>query len=152
VDHVHTHLGVLDLLQLRDGRLDRADDVALEDEVQVLDGTLLHLVEEALERDAALGLLSELRGAHSLAPQLGEMARLALVLDDAGLLSGRRWVVEAEDLDRFARSRLLDLLAAEVVQRAHLAPRVPGDDRVTNAERAALDEHRRDRPTPDVEA
>jgi hypothetical protein len=41
VDHVHAHLGVLDLGQLRDRRLDRAVHVALEHEVQVLDGALL---------------------------------------------------------------------------------------------------------------
>ncbi len=51
-----------------------------------------------------------------------------------------------------ARLRLLDLLAAEVVERAHLAPGVAGDDRVADAERAALDEHRRDRAAADVEA
>src|SRR5919204_532882 len=58
------------------------------------------------------------------------MARLAVVLDDAGLLAGRRRLVEAQDLDRRAGLRLLHLLAAIVVQRAHAAPGVAGDDRV----------------------
>ena len=80
------------------------------------------------------------------------MARLALVLDDAGVLAGRRRLVEAEDLDRRARARLLHLLAAEVEERAHLAPGVAGDDRVAHPQRAARDEHRRDGAAADVEA
>ena len=76
----------------------------------------------------------------------------ALVLDHAGELAGGRRLVEAEDLDRIARPRLLQLLAAVVVERAHLAPGVAGDDRVADAQRAAVDEHRRDRAAADVEA
>ena len=53
VDHVHAHLGVLDLGELGDRGLDGADDVALEDEVQVLDRAFLELREERLERNAA---------------------------------------------------------------------------------------------------
>src|ERR671936_228599 len=49
--------------------------------------------------------------------------------------AGRRRMVEAEDLDRIAGLRLLDLLAAVVVEGAHLAPRVAGDDRVADAQR-----------------
>ena len=48
--------------------------------------------------------------------------------------------------------RFLDLLAAVVVERAHLAVRVAGDDRVADAQRAAVHEHRRDRAAADVEA
>ena len=48
--------------------------------------------------------------------------------------------------------RLLDPLAAIVVERAHAAPGVAGDDRVADLQRAALDEHRRDRAAADVEA
>ena len=67
------------------------------------------------------------------------------------LTRGRR-LVEADDLDRIARLCLGDLLAGVGVQRAHLAPGVAGDDRVTDAQRAAVDEHRRDRAATDVEA
>jgi hypothetical protein len=54
VDHVDAHLGVLDLRELRDRGLDGAAHVALEDEVQVLDGAFLELGEERLERHARL--------------------------------------------------------------------------------------------------
>ena len=83
---------------------------------------------------------------------LREMARLAVVLDHVAVLSGGRRLVEAEDLDRRAGARLLDLLASEVEERAHLAPGVAGDDGVADPEGAAHHEHRRDRAAADVEA
>ncbi len=79
------------------------------------------------------------------------MLCLALVLDDAAQLAGGRRAVEAENLDRLAGERLLHLFAAVVVERADLARRVAGDDRVTDPERPAMHEHRRHRASPDVE-
>ena len=145
-------LGVLDLRELADDGLDRALDVGLDDDVELAEGALLHLREELLQGDALLRAPRELLGADALAAELREVARLALVLDDAGVLAGRGRLVEAEDLDRRAGRRLLHLLAAEVEERAHLAPGVAGDDRVADAERAARDEHGRDRAAADVEA
>ena len=89
--------------------------------------------------------LRELLAAEPLGALLGDVLRLPLVLDHAGELAGGRRTVEAEDLDGLARTGLLDPLAAVVVEGAHLAGRVAGDDRVADAERAALDEHRRHR-------
>ena len=83
---------------------------------------------------------------------LGVLERLALVLDHARSLTCRRRPVEAEDLHRRAGSRLEQLLAAKVVQRPHPRPGISGDDRVADAERAALYEHRGHRPSPLVEA
>ncbi len=152
VDDVDANLGVLDLRQLGDRRLDGADDVALEHEVQVLDAALLQVGEEGLQRDAALDALRELLGTEALRAELREVTGLALVLDDAADLSSGRRVIEAEDLDRVARTGVLQLLAPIVVERAHLAPSVAGDHRVAHTQRAAMDEHRRDRATADVEA
>ena len=143
--------GCCDLRELGHDRLDGADHVALDDEVQVLHLALLHLREERLERDAALRALRELLCAHPGRALAGDAAGDTLALDDAPVLAGRRRLVEAEHLDRIARAGLLDLLAAIVVERPHLAPRVAGDDGVADAERAAVDEHRRDRPAADVE-
>ena len=135
-----------------DQRLDGALDVALEDDVEVLHGAGLHLLEERLERHARrLRALRELLAAEALGALLGDVLRLALVLDDPRELTCGRRAVEAEDLDGLAGMRLLDLLAAIVVERAHLAGGVAGDDRVADAQRAALDEHRRDGPAADVE-
>ena len=95
----------------------------------------------------AFEALRELLAAKALGALLGDVLRLALVLDDAELTRGRR-AVEAEDLHGLARPRLLDLLAAIVVERADLARGVARDDRVADPQRAALDEHRRDGPRP----
>ena len=151
VDHVDAHLGMLDLAELGDDRLDGALHVALDDDVQVLHAAGLHLLEQLVERDAAAALLRHRLAAQALAALLGELARAALVLDDATELAGGRRAVEAEDLDGLARACLLDPLAAIVVERAHAAPGVAGDDRVADLERAAVDEHRRDRAAADVE-
>ena len=81
----------------------------------------------------------------------GELARLAVVLDDAHELARLGDAVEAEDLDRLARLRLLDAVAEEVVHRAHLAPVRAGDERVADVQRAALDQHRDDGAAARVE-
>ena len=107
-------------------------------------------LEQRLQRDADAAL-GELLAPQPLAAHLRVAARLALVLDHAALLARGRRMVEAEDLDRVARPRLLDLLAAEVVERAHLAPGVAGDDRVAHAQGAAVDQHRRGGAAADVE-
>src|SRR5439155_23063249 len=82
---------------------------------------------------------------------LREIAGHALVLDDACKLAGRRRTIEAEYLDRVTRARRWKLLALVVVEGAHLAPRIARDDRVTDAQGAALHEHRRDGAAADVE-
>ena len=104
VDDVDAYLRVLDLRELALDRLERALDVALHDDVQVLDDSLSDPREEVLERRAALRLLGELLGAQPLAAQAGEVARLPIVLDDARVLARLRRLVEAEDLDRRARA------------------------------------------------
>src|SRR5262249_26216160 len=71
--------------------------------------------------------------------------------DSRELASGRR-MIEAEDLDRRPRARLLDLLAAIVVEGAHAAPGVAGDDRVAHPKGSALDEHGGDRAAADVQS
>ena len=144
-------LVVLDLGDLVDGRLDRALDVGLDDERQLLDAALLHLREEVLEADRRRALRQLLR-AHALGALLGGLAGHALVLDDPRQLAGRRRPVEAEDLDGDARPGLAHALAVVVVQRLHLAPCVAGDDGVADPQRAALHEHRRHRAAADVEA
>src|SRR4051812_22541062 len=151
VDDVDAHLGMLDLPELADDRLDGALHVALDHEVQVPHLAGLHLLEEVLERDARRALLGELLAAEALGALLRSLARLPLVLDDARELAGGRRLVEAEDLHRVARLGLRKLLALVVVQCAYLAPGVAGDDRVADLERAALDEHRRDGAAADVE-
>ena len=106
MDDVHAHLGVLDLLELAEERLDGALHVALEDDVEVLHLAGLEVVVERLERDAAARTLRELLAAEPLGAHVREVLRLALVLDDAHELAGGRRMVEAEHLDRLARPGL----------------------------------------------
>ena len=139
--------------ELGDGGLDGADDVALEDEVQVLDGARLHLREEVLERDARLGRAA--RAARCAGA--GRAAARGARLRARSRRRGRARRRAADGRSRGSRPgrrgrRSLHLLAAVVVERAHLAPGVAGDDRVADVERAAVDEHRRDRAAADVEA
>src|SRR3954469_3209908 len=150
VDDVDADLRVLDLRELGNRGLHRPDDVALEHEVQVLDGAFLERLEERLERDPD-SALRELLAPQPLAARLRVAARVALVLDDSRNLACGRRVVEAEDLDRIAGTGLLQLLAVEVVEGTDAAPRVPGDDGVADLQRAAMDEHRRSRTAADVE-
>ena len=106
VDDVHAHLGVLDLLELAEERLDGALHVALQHDVQLLDLARLEVVVQRLEGDAAPRPLRELLAAQPLRAHVREVLRLALVLDDPDELTGGRRLVEAEDLDRLARPGL----------------------------------------------
>src|SRR2546423_5353025 len=99
---------MLDLCQLRDGRLDGADDVALEDEVEVAHRAGLQLLEQPLDRHAARRLC-ELLTAQPLAARIGDVSCAPFVLDDTAKLARGRRMVEAEDLDRVPRSGLLHL-------------------------------------------
>ena len=98
-------LVVLELRELVDRRLDRALDVGLDDQVELLDGALLHLREEVLEADG----LAERRASISVRSRCGALLRHlagdAVVVDDAAELAGRRRLVEAEDLDGRRRAR-----------------------------------------------
>ena len=105
-----------------------------------------------LERDAAARALGELLAPEPFGADVREVLCLPLVLDDPDELAGGRRVVEAEDLDRVARLRLLDLLPAVVVERSNLARGIARDGRVTHVQCAAIDEHRRDGASPDVES
>src|SRR5262249_28614505 len=95
-------------------------------------------------------LLRELLAAEPLGALVREVTRRALVLDDAAELARGRRLVEAEDLDRVARTGILQLLALVVVERADFPPRIAGDDRVAATQRSALPGHRRGRTAADV--
>src|SRR4029077_8912063 len=103
-------------------------DVALDDEVEILNLAGLELIEQALEGDARRGADREPLAAQTFRALLREITCVPVGFDHPGELAGRRRLVEAEDLDRIARLRVLELLALVVVERPHLAPGVSGDD------------------------
>ena len=92
------------------------------------------------------GVLALLAGA-----VIGDLAGARLVLDDGEAVAGLRRAVEAEHLDRHRRAGLLDAGARVVDQRADAAPFGAGHDDVADAQRAALDQHGRDRTAAAIE-
>ena len=153
VDDVHAHLGVLDLLQLGDGRLDRADDVALEDEVEVLDAALAAAARTASRARPTTALRCANCSRRSRSPRVCASSRARRSFSTTRAVSPAGGGLSKPRISTgVAGRRLAELLAAEVVQRAHAGPGVAGDDRVADLQRAALDEHRRDRAAAQVEA
>jgi len=63
--------------------IDRALDIALQDDVEILDCAFLHLAEERLERYPALCALRKLLTPEALRTKVREVLCLALVFDDA---------------------------------------------------------------------
>jgi len=71
-----------------------------------------------------------------------------LVGRDASSSPASGTAIETEDLDGHRRTGFFHLVAAVVEHGPDLAPATAGHDRVTDPERAPLDEHRRDRTRP----
>src|SRR6478736_273561 len=140
----------VDLRQRVLERLDRTGHVALEDEVELLALALLHGGHEVLEgaTHAALGLHGRPLAGLTL---LGDLARHPVVLDDDEVLAGAGNGAQTQDHRRAGRAGLGELVAELVEHRADAAVGRTGDDRVADAERAALDEDGRDRAAAAVE-
>ena len=104
-------------------RLDRAGDVALEDEVELLER---RPPARGLKTSSSETLRPERRASASVfrrwARSSASCAGAAVVLDDADELAGLGDAVEAEHLDRVAGDGLLDALARVVVHRADACP------------------------------
>ena len=103
-------------------------------------------------RDPARLAASELLGLQAVAALLGELARLAVVLDHLDALAGLADAVEAEDLDGIAGRGLLD--AARRCRRASPAPCPSAGRRRPRRRRASVPRWtstRRDRPAAGVE-
>jgi hypothetical protein len=69
------------------------------------------------------------------------MARIALGIDDAADLTGRRRLVEADDFDGLSRTSRLKLDAVLVEHDAHLAPGIASHNCIALLKGAALNEH-----------
>src|SRR3954452_13171495 len=150
-DDVHRHLVLRQLGDLVLERLGGAGDVGLDEEVELLELARLDLLEDVLQRALAARAPRVLLLLEALLALVRELAGAAVVLDDADVLAGLRNAVEAEHLDRVAREGLLDAVAGEVVERAHAAPVGARDERVADAQRAALDEDGDDRAAAGIE-
>jgi hypothetical protein len=94
----------------------------------------------------ALARAAQAAGLEAVGPLAGELACLAVVLDDAHELARLRDGVEAEDPPA-CPAPPSDAVAEEVVHRADLAPVRAGEQRIADVQRAALDQDRHDGAT-----
>ena len=130
-------------------RAQRARDVRLEDDPQLLGLARLHLAVQVLERRATGA--GALAGGGLVLAGLDLGAGDLLVRDDADDVAGLGHVRQAEDDRGRRRPGLRDPLAGRALERLDLAVRVARDDDVADVERAGLDDDRRDRAAALVE-
>ncbi len=149
----HLFVLLVELAQRVGERFERTLHVGLEHEVERGDLAALDHREDVLEAGAAgqAHRVLQVGGATPVGAGLGHRAGRLLVGCGAQLVAGERDVVEPEHLDRRRRAGLLHLLAVLVEHGPDLAPRATGDDRVADAQRAALDERGDDRAAALVE-
>src|SRR5690554_367224 len=128
--------------------LDGTLHVALDDERELGDTRGLELAHHLLEAGgtAALHLLAD----ETLAV-LGNLAGPGFGLDDGEAIAGAGHAGETEDLDRGRGAGFLDLLALVVDQHADAGELGTGDEDVTDAQGAALHQHRCHRTAAAVE-
>ena len=147
---VDLHLVGAQLLQGVGDRAQRARDVRLEDDPQLLGLAGLDLAVEVLQGRAARAAAGR-RGLLQLAlldPRPGDL----LVRHDAQDVARLGHVGQAQDDDRGRGTDLGHALAAGRLERLDLAERVAGHDDVADAQRAGLDDQRRHRAAALVEA
>ena len=82
---------------------------------------------------------------------VGDFAGAGFALDHREPVAGVRRAVEAEHLDRGRRTGCVDGVARVGDQRAHAAPFGAGHHDVADVQRAALDQHGRDRAAAAIE-
>src|SRR5680860_221155 len=142
VDDGDAHLGELELVHgVRDG-LDRARDVALDDQVQRLQLTRLDGAGELLQRQRLA--VGELQPALARLAVGGDVTGRALVLDHAELIARVGHLVPAQDLHGTGGTRLGDGSSGVVEHRADLAVGAARDEVVTDPQGAGLHQHGRD--------
>src|SRR5262245_32176735 len=139
-----------ELLERSDDRLDRALHIALDHQREPLTtrglGLRHHLFERATHtRGTRCRLLALLAGTI-----VRDLAGARLVVDDGEAVARFRRAVEAEHLDRRRGTRRDHRHAGIGHERAHPAPFGTGNHDVAGLERAALDQHGRDRAAATV--
>src|SRR6478672_4033726 len=149
IDDAQLHLVVdLDVQQGFLQRLDRAGVVALEDQVQ-LAGFLERRI-QIFEADPLAGTGGQ-RVALARAAPVGDLAGDAVLVDDEEVVARTRHRREADDLHRPRRQRRIDVIAVLVDHAADATIGVACDHRVADVQRAAGNQHGRDRATAAVQ-
>ena len=149
MDRVDADLGLIHLVERVLKGLDGTLDVGLDDQVELLDLGVGDGLEEVLERHvlhAALLLDASLERA-----LLGELARVAVVLEHAELVTGVGHGLQAQDLDGVGRTGLGDGAALGVEHGADAAIGEAGNQRIAHVQGTAGHEHGSDRAAALVE-
>ena len=149
MDRVDADLGLIHLVERILKGLDGTLDVGLDDQVELLDLGVGDGLEEILERHvlhAALLLDAGLERA-----LLGELARVAVVLEHAELVTGVGHGLQAQDLDGVGRTGLGDGAALGVEHGADAAIGEAGNQRIAHVQGTAGHEHGSDRAAALIE-
>ena len=149
MDRVDADLGLIHLVERVLKGLDGTLDVGLDDQVELLDLGVGDGLEEVLERHvlhAALLLDASLERA-----LLGELARVAVVLEHAELVTGVGHGLQAQDLDGVGRTGLGDGAALGVEHGADAAIGEAGNQRIAHVQGTAGHEHGSDRAAALIE-
>src|SRR5688572_30298783 len=149
-DDLDGHLAGRELRERFAQRLGGTLHVRLDEQVDRAFRVLAELGERILR--FLPGLASEAHVAELALAVERNFARLALAVDDEQLVAGVRRAREPQHLRRDGRARRVDLLSALVEQRAHAAELLARDHGVADLERAALDQHGRDRAAAALDA
>src|SRR5205085_11505849 len=119
------------LLERRGDGFHRTVDVALDDDLELVELAGLDLIVKLIERDVALLAHLAILGGHAAA--LGHFAGFAFVADDDEGVAGLRRAFHAQDLHGGRRAGFVAGLAALVEDGAHLAGPDAGDEYVADA-------------------
>src|SRR5712692_5681322 len=150
-DDLDRHHRILDFLQRRKQRLERALGVSLDDEAELLDlaffGAAGQLFERDARRDVARGLL------RATLQELGQcdLARCLLGADHLEDVAGLRHLAHAGHDHRRGGWGFVDAAPAVVGQSAHAAVDVAADEVVADLESARLHQHCGDRAPTSLE-
>src|ERR1039458_7701507 len=138
MDDVDLDLALRKLGDLVLDRLQRAGNVGLDDQAQLLARALLGELEDVLQRHLSTRAPRQRLGLEAICALAGELTRATLVLDHAHEFTGLWNAIEAEHLHRLARRRSLHARTGEVMHRADPSEVRAGDERVAPAQRPAL--------------
>src|SRR5207237_1200179 len=120
-----------------------------EDNLELLDGVHGLPLHHAFERDTRVR--RQLALAELLAAVLDNLLGDLVVLGSVDLITGVGHAIETEDLDGRRRTGNFDAFTAIIEHRANLAERTAGEEDVTDAQRALLDEDGRHRTAVAIE-
>ena len=149
MQHPHLNFLVRNLVERIDDRLGGSLDIGLDDH-RIFDDILLGLHRRKHVLDARRGR-SGTPGGRLFMTVARDLARAGFAVDHSERIAGHWNAAKAEHFNRQRRRCLLDLTALVVDHRTDAARLSADDEDVTHFQRAAIDQHRRQRALALVE-